>query len=79
MTISQGAREFFIELGSRIAQVPPAETFGVSQPAMNACALGQRRGPKLLQQVERLARPPRTQRRVAKRIIEGVLAQAVAR
>lgn len=54
MAISQDEREFFIELGSRIArlrkdsqltQVQLAGTLGVSQPTMNAYELGQRRVP----------------------------------
>lgn len=54
MAISQDEREFFIALGSRIAQrrkdshltqVQLAETLGVSQPTMNAYELGQRRVP----------------------------------
>jgi transcriptional regulator with XRE-family HTH domain len=54
MAISQDEREFFVELGSRIArlrkdshltQVQLAETLGVSQPTMNAYELGQRRVP----------------------------------
>lgn len=54
MAISQDKREFFAELGSRIAhrrkesrltQVRLAETLGVSQPTMNAYELGQRRVP----------------------------------
>ena len=52
MAISQDDREFFVALGSRIAQqrkeshstqVQRAETLGVSQPTMNAYELGQRR------------------------------------
>lgn len=54
MAISQDEREFFVELGSRIAQrrkdshltqVQLAEALGVSQPTMNAYELGQRRVP----------------------------------
>lgn len=54
MAISQDDREFFVALGSRIAQyrkdsnltqVQLAETLGVSQPTMNAYELGQRRVP----------------------------------
>ncbi len=54
MAISQDEREFFVALGSRIAQfrkdshitqVQLAETLGVSQPTMNAYELGQRRVP----------------------------------
>jgi transcriptional regulator with XRE-family HTH domain len=54
MAISQNEREFFVALGSRIAQhrkdsnltqVQLAETLGVSQPTMNAYELGQRRVP----------------------------------
>ena len=54
MAISQDDREFFVTLGSRIAQqrkdshltqVQLAETLGVSQPTMNAYELGQRRVP----------------------------------
>ena len=54
MSISQDEREFFVELGGRIAQrrkdrqltqVQLAETLGVSQPTMNAYELGQRRVP----------------------------------
>jgi transcriptional regulator with XRE-family HTH domain len=54
MAISQDEREFFVELGGRIArlrknshltQVQLAETLGVSQPTMNAYELGQRRVP----------------------------------
>ena len=54
MAINQEKKEFFVELGSRIAQlrkdshltqVQLAETLGVSQPTMNAYELGQRRVP----------------------------------
>lgn len=54
MAISQDEREFFVALGSRIAQrrkdshitqVQFAEMLGVSQPTMNAYELGQRRVP----------------------------------
>lgn len=54
MAISQDEREFFVELGSRIAQrrkdshltqVQLAETLGISQPTMNAYELGRRRVP----------------------------------
>ena len=54
MAISQDERDFFVELGARIAQqrkasdltqVQLAETLGVSQPTMNAYELGQRRIP----------------------------------
>lgn len=54
MAISQDEREFFVEMGGRIAQrrkgshltqVQLAETLGVSQPTMNAYELGQRRVP----------------------------------
>lgn len=54
MAISQDEREFFIELGSRIAnlrkaqaitQVQLAETLGVSQQAMNSFEKGRRRVP----------------------------------
>jgi transcriptional regulator with XRE-family HTH domain len=54
MAISQDERAFFVELGNRIArlrkdshitQVQLAETLGVSQPALNAYELGQRRVP----------------------------------
>jgi transcriptional regulator with XRE-family HTH domain len=54
MAISQDERDFFVALGSRIAQhrkesnltqVQLAETLGVSQPTMNAYELGQRRVP----------------------------------
>lgn len=121
MAISQDEREFFVALGSRIAQqrkeshitqVQLAETLGVSQPTMNAYELGQRRvpvsalpilaralgvgleellgesgtatkkrgpAPKLQQQVERLARLPKSQQRVVMQMIEGVLAQAGSR
>lgn len=121
MAISQDKREFFVALGSRIAQqrkeshitqVQLAETLGVSQPTMNAYELGQRRvpvsalpilakalgvgleellgessaatrkrgpAPQLQQQVERLARLPKSQQRVVMQMIEGVLAQAGSR
>jgi transcriptional regulator with XRE-family HTH domain len=54
MTISQDERAFFVELGSRVAQLRKdshltqaqlAETLWVSQPTMNAYELGQRRIP----------------------------------
>ncbi len=54
MAISQDDREFFVALGSRIAQfrkdshitqIQLAEMLGVSQPTMNAYELGQRRVP----------------------------------
>lgn len=54
MAISQDERAFFVELGARIAQrrrdsqmtqIQLAETLGVSQPALNAYELGQRRIP----------------------------------
>lgn len=54
MAISQDDREFFVALGSRIAQqrkdshitqVRLAETLGVSQQTVNAYELGQRRVP----------------------------------
>ena len=52
MAISQDKKEFFVELGGRIAlrrkdshltQVQLAAALGVSQPTMNAYELGQRR------------------------------------
>ena len=52
MAISQDERDFFVELGSRLAalrrdshltQVQMAETLGVAQPTLNASELGQRR------------------------------------
>jgi transcriptional regulator with XRE-family HTH domain len=54
VAITQDERDFFIELGSRIAamrkgnhltQVQLAETLGVAQPTLNAYELGQRRVP----------------------------------
>ncbi len=54
MAISQDEREFFVELGKRITrlrkenhitQVQLAETLGISQSAMTAYELGQRRVP----------------------------------
>lgn len=54
VAINQDEREFFVALGSRIAQlrkshqitqVQLAETLGVSQPTVNAYELGQRRVP----------------------------------
>lgn len=54
MAISQDEREFFVELGKRITrlrkenhitQVQLAETLGLSQSAMTAYELGQRRVP----------------------------------
>ncbi|MFM7461122.1 MAG: helix-turn-helix domain-containing protein [Burkholderiales bacterium] len=54
VAITQDERDFFIELGSRIAslrkenhltQVQLAETLGVAQPTFNAYELGQRRVP----------------------------------
>ncbi len=54
VAISQDEREFFVALGSRIAQlrkdsqitqVQLAQTLGVSQPTINAYELGQRRVP----------------------------------
>lgn len=52
MAITQDERAFFVELGSRVAQLRKdnhltqaqlAQTLGVSQPTMNAYELGQRR------------------------------------
>jgi len=52
VAISQDERDFFVELGSRLAalrrdshltQVQMAETLGVAQPTLNASELGQRR------------------------------------
>jgi|688.fasta_scaffold236833_2 transcriptional regulator with XRE-family HTH domain len=54
VAISQDEREFFVALGSRIAQlrklshitqVQLAQTLGVSQPSVNAYETGQRRVP----------------------------------
>ena len=54
MAISMDERGFFVVLGNRIArlrkdrpltQAQLAETLGISQPTMNAYALGQRRVP----------------------------------
>jgi transcriptional regulator with XRE-family HTH domain len=54
VAITQDERDFFVELGSRIAtmrkdnhltQVQLAETLGVAQPTLNAYELGQRRVP----------------------------------
>lgn len=54
VAITQDERDFFIELGSRIAtmrkdnhltQVQLAETLSVAQPTLNAYELGQRRVP----------------------------------
>lgn len=54
MAISQDEREFFVELGARIAslrkaqsitQIQLAETLGVSQQAMNSFEKGRRRVP----------------------------------
>lgn len=54
VAITQDERDFFIELGGRIAtlrknnhltQVQLAETLGVAQPTLNAYELGQRRVP----------------------------------
>ena len=54
MAITQDEREFFVQLGTRIAelrkaqnitQVQLAETLDVSQPTMNAYEMGHRRVP----------------------------------
>lgn len=113
MTISNQEREFFVELGARIAQlrknrnvtqIQLAEVLNVSQQTFQAYEVGRRRipvsalpivahtltvsleelfgeteplitEPRWQQQIEAIARLPKTQQRFVAQMIDTVLAQ----
>jgi DNA-binding transcriptional regulator YiaG len=86
LPMTQDEKAFFKAMGTRIAehrksssitQVQLAQTMSVSQQTVASWEVGKRGPtPKLQQQVERLARLPKTKQRVVMEMLEGLLSQA---
>lgn len=86
MAIGQDEREFFVQLGARMAelrkrlgitQVQMSETLGISQQTVNAYEAGQRRvpAPALQRHMERISALPKAQQKFVLQVLESVLQQ----